>query len=80
VSNLLASQITAAHPLAVVFVQVEQMPLGTVEQPASQPSAAKPLVSNLLASHEEIAVHTAVVQVEHMPLDATQPVHVLPVL
>jgi hypothetical protein len=75
-SNLFALQLTAVQPLAVASVQVEQAPLGTVAQPASQPSAALSLESNLLALHEYITVHPLArseSQVEQMPLVATHP-------
>ena len=72
-SNLLAEQVTVVH--VSLSEHVSHVPLVTAGQPASHPSVGTPLVSNLLVSHEDIAVHplaTAVVQVEQMPLVATQ--------
>ena len=48
-SNLLASQVTAVH--VSLSEHVSQVPLATVGQPTSQPSAASLLVLNLLAEH-----------------------------
>jgi hypothetical protein len=62
------SHTTVVQPLATAELHTVQVPSGTAAHPASHPSVASPLVSNLLASQEDKAVHplgTSVEQAVH---------------